>query len=161
MPNAKTNTNVSPAAFLNYARRYHEAAECLFESKPHLSDPINALYFHTVELAFKAFLRAHNRNPWGHDIENLYKESRALGLKINSDDRIGLGNIVSLLAEGNEDMAFRYFSLKGGLSPELRWTREVVGQLIQAVAAFVEPDGPTPPGPPVRINFVVGKPRPA
>ena len=161
MANVKPKTDVSATAFLNYARQYREAAEGLFDNKPHLSDPINALYFHTVELALKAYLRAHNRNPWGHDIEHLYNECRALGLKINPDDRIGLGNIVSLLAGGNEEMAFRYFSLKGGSSPELKWTREVVGQLIKAVAGFVEPDGPAPPGPAVRINFVVGKPRSA
>jgi hypothetical protein len=161
MPNVKTNIDVSAAAFLNFARQYHEAAEGLFDSKPHLSDPINALYFHTVELALKAYLRAHNIKRWGHEISALYNECRGLGLKISSDDRFGLGNIVSLLAEGNEDMAFRYFSLKGGSSPELRWTREVVGQLMQAVAAVVEPNGPAAPGPVVKFRIVVGKPRPA
>jgi len=114
-----------------------------------------------VELALKAYLRAHNIKRRGHELSALYKECRGLGLKISADDRIGLGNIVGLLEEGNEDMAFRYFSLKGGGSPELSWTREVVGQLMQAVTAFVEPDGPAPPGPPIKIRFVVGKPRPA
>ena len=63
MPNAQTKTKVSPAAFLNYARRYHEAAEALFDSKPHLSDAINALHFHAVELALKAYMCAHGRKP--------------------------------------------------------------------------------------------------
>src|ERR1700674_4707723 len=106
MPNAKTNTEVSAAAKLNDARQSHEAAEWLFDSKPHLSRVINALYFHTVELALKAYLRAHNINNvrrWGHEIGELYNECRKLGLTISSDDQFGLGNIVSLLERGNED----------------------------------------------------------
>lgn len=161
MAKVKTNTIMSAVAFLNYARQYNAAAVALFDSNPQLSDPINSLYFHTVELALKAYLRMHGRNPWGHDIENLFNECCTLGLKISSDNQSGLWSIVSLLAGGNEDMAFRYFSLKGGGAPDLKWTREAVGQLVQAVAAFVEPNGPTPPGPPVKIRFVVGKPRPA
>jgi len=161
MPNVKTNNNGNPAAFLNYARWYHEAVECLFEYKPHLSDPINALYFHIVELAFKAFLRAHNRDPWGHDIEDLYENCRTLGLKIKSDDQLALGNIVSLLARGNEKMAFRYFIPESKSEPDLKWTREVVGQLLQAVAVFVEPNGPAAPGPAVKFRMVIGRPETA
>jgi HEPN domain-containing protein len=158
MRNAKTNNTVSAGALLNDARQYHAAADALFESKIYLSRPINALYFHTVELALKAYLRAHGGDPWGHKIGKLYNECRASGLKITSDDRFGLGNIVSLLEKGNEDMAFRYFTLKSGSEPDLRWTREVVGQLMQAVEAFVQPDGPVAPGRIAKLTMVIGMP---
>ena len=160
MPNAKTNTDVSAAAMLNDARQYHEAAEGLFESKPHLRRPINALYFHTVELALKAYLRAHNVRRWGHEIAELYNECRSLGLTIASDDQFGLGNVVSLLGKGNEDMAFRYFTRKSGSEPELGWTREVVGQLMPVVAAFVEAGMNTASGRAVKLTLIIGKPVP-
>jgi hypothetical protein len=138
MPNTNQKTNVSAMAFLNYARQYQEAAEELFNRKPHLSRVLNALYFHVVELLLKAYLRAHNINPWGHEIGKLYKECRGLGLMISPDDRLGLENIVSLLESGNTDMAFRYFSLKSGKEADLTWTREIVGQLMEVVDPFVE-----------------------
>ena len=109
----------------------------------------------------KAYLRAHNINNvrrWGHEIGELYIECRKLGLTISSDDQFGLGNIVSLLERGNEDMAFRYFTLKSGSEPDLRWTREVVGQLMQAVAAFVQPKGPAAPGRCAKLTIIFGKP---
>ena len=83
----KNNTDVSAAAMLKYACQYHEAVEGLSDGKAHLSRPINALYFHTVELALKVYLRAHGRDPWGHEIRNIYNECRALGLKIRSNWR--------------------------------------------------------------------------
>jgi len=83
-----------------------------------------------------------------------------LGLKIASDDKHGLENIVSLLESGNEEMGFRYFSLKSGPIPDLSWTREVVGQLLSAVTAFVEPNGATTPGKAVKIVAMIGKPVP-
>lgn len=155
----KTKTDVSAAAMLNDAREFHEAADGLLDSKPHLSRPINALYFHTVELALKAYLRAHYIKRWGHEIAKLYKECRSLGLTMGPDDQVGLGSLVSVLEAGNEDMGFRYFTLKGGGSPELGWTREAVGHLVSVVAAFVESKiTTTAPGPPVKIIFTVGKP---
>jgi HEPN domain-containing protein len=158
MPRAKPTTDPSPGAILNYARQYHEAADALFISKRHLDRPINALYFHTVELALKAYLRAHGRHPArSHKIGNLYSECRALGLKISSDDRVGLENIVSLLESGNRDMGFRYFTRESGSEAELGWTREVVGQLMQVAATFVQPNGPAP-GRLARLKFVFGKP---
>jgi HEPN domain-containing protein len=158
MPNTNPNTHPTPGAFLNYARQYHQAAEELFDSKSHLTDVKYFLYFHATELFLKAYLRAHGGEPWGHEIGELYKDCRDLGLKITSDDRFGLQNIVSLLESGNEEMGFRYFSLKSGPIPDLNWTREVVGQLRQAVTAFVEPNAVTTPGPPVKAIFTIGKP---
>jgi HEPN domain-containing protein len=161
MPKTNQNTDVSAMAILNYARQYHEAAEELFHSKPRLTPVLNELYFHVTELLLKAYLRAHGGKPWGHEIGELYKECRGLGLKISSDDRFGLGNIITLLESGNEDMAFRYFSLKSGTEPELTWTREVVGQLMEVVAAFVESKKDTAAsGVAAKATMVLGKPSP-
>jgi HEPN domain-containing protein len=144
MPRKKPsrNADVSAMAFLNYARQYHEAVEELFLNKRHLTRVLNALYFHVTELLLKAYLRAHNREPWGHEIVELYEECLRLGLKI-PDDQLGLHNIVNLLKKGNEDMAFRYFTLKSGSEPELSWTREVLEKLMQVVATFVESQSTT------------------
>lgn len=132
--NAKTQTQVTAESFLNYARQYFEAAVTLLDSKSNLNRPINFLFFHATELALKAYLRAHGRTPRrDHDIETFYNECRELGLKIGSDDRFGLQNIVSLLASGNEDMGFRYFSLESGSEAELTWTRPRQRQLAFAV----------------------------
>jgi hypothetical protein len=122
---------------------------------------VNALYFHTVELLLKAFLRAHNEEVWGHEIGKLYERCRSLGLKVKSDDRFNLGNVVSLLESGNEDMAFRYFSWDSRTEPDLAWTRDVVATLMEVVGKVVEPNGPAVvPGPAVKMNIVIGKPRP-
>jgi HEPN domain-containing protein len=137
MSMTKQTTNVSAMSLLNYGREYHEAAEALFDSKPSLTRVLNFLYFHTVELLLKSYLRAHGRTPWGHEISELYAEAEQLGLKIPHDP-LGLHNVVTLLETGNEDMAFRYFTLKSGSEPDLTWTRRVVAELLQAVTPFVE-----------------------
>lgn len=120
--------DVHANAFLNRALEYHDAAKELFavsERRPKihgvraLSDPLNFLYFHTVELALKAFLRAHNHRPWGHKLTKLYEECRTLGLLIGQDDRFTIGNIVSLLQSGNKDQGFRYFNLKSATTADL------------------------------------------
>jgi hypothetical protein len=131
------NTNTGAMALLNYAREYHEAAEIVFASKSGLTRVINFLYFHTVELLLKSYLQAHGAKAKGHKISGLYREARQFGLKIEHDE-LGLHNIVTLLEAGNKDMAFRYFTFKSGSEPDLTWTRDVVGQLMKVVAAFVE-----------------------
>jgi HEPN domain-containing protein len=134
------STDESAIPLLNYGRKYHQAAEIVFDkagNDPSLTPVLNFLYFHTVELLLKSYLQAHGKEPWGHKISELYTEASQFGLRI-SDDPLGLQNIASLLESGNEEMGFRYFSLKSGSEPELSWTRRVVGELLQIVAPFVE-----------------------
>jgi hypothetical protein len=160
MPRKKKSQkpDVSAMASLNDARQYHEAVEELFQNKRHLTRVLNALYFHVTELLFKAYLRAHNRESWGHEIVELYAECLRLGLKI-PDDQLGLHNIVNLLKQGNEDMAFRYFTLKSGSEPDLDWTREVVGKLMQVVTAFVESQSTTASSAKaMKMTMIWGKP---
>jgi hypothetical protein len=164
-------TDTHPMSFLNLARQYQKAAGRLLasvEQEPKvnnqvpLSDPIYFLYFHTVELALKAFLRYHrqaiHKGAKGHDIVTLHSRCQALGLRLD-DDPLGLQNVVNLLASGNGDHGFRYFTLKSCALPELPWARDVVNSLIQVVRERV--DDNTPPGPAaaVKIQIILGKPR--
>ena len=159
MPNTNQNAHGRPRATLNYARQYHEAAEELFHSKPHLSWVLYEHYFHVTELLLKAYLQAHNRKPGRvHKIGKLYNECRSLGLTISSDDQFNLENVVNLLESGNADAAFRYSDAKFGSIPELSWTREVVGQLMQVVAAFVESNTAPSSGRLSKLILMFGKP---
>ena len=85
MPKPKALTDVSGVAFFNFAREYQSAANQLLDSRPCLSNPIYFLYFHTVELALKAFLRSLNIPILGterqnHNLTKLYEECRSLEL---------------------------------------------------------------------------------
>jgi hypothetical protein len=77
-----------------------------------------------------------------------------------SSCRRGLQNVINLLASGNVDQGFRYFTIKSSSIPELSWTREVVDLLIQSIREDVEANQ-APPGAPVavKIQMILGKPR--
>jgi HEPN domain-containing protein len=158
MPNSNKRTFAEPKAYLNFARQYFLAAEELAGSKSRVEDARYYLYFHATELLLKAYLRGRGKEPWSHELSKLLKECSDLGLIIDSEDKYGLHNIVSLLESGNEEMGFRYFTLKSGAIPEMGWTREVVGQLMQAVTAVVDPNGDsTKPGVAVKLALMIGK----
>ena len=153
-------------AFLNMARDYQKAASRLLDSVERelkvgpqmaLSDPIYFLYFQTVELGLKSFLLFHGetvpKGQAGHDIIELHKRCRSLGLR--HADQMGLGNIVYLLASGHEEQGFRYYSLKGGAIPDLSWTREIVDLLIQSLREVVVDNGS--PGA-LKVQVLIGKP---
>lgn len=146
------SSDVSAMAHLNMARKYHEAADELFtvsEQRPkihgqrQLSDPINFLYFHAIELALKAFLHFHDQKlptsgRASHDITALYARCRKMGLVISPDDRLTIGNIVSLLSSGNKKDGFRYFNLESGTTADLEWTSEVVATLMDVITSIVK-----------------------
>jgi hypothetical protein len=162
----KLRHDVSAMAFLNSARSYHGAANRLFESQP-FRDPTYFLYFHTVELLLKAFLRSENVPILGtrrqsHRLTDLYEECRNLGLVIGQHDGFEIGNIVSLLDSGNEYQAFRYFNLESQVMPDLRWTHEVVEQLMRAVESKLGAPSPqnVRPGRGVKGVMVIGQPVP-
>jgi hypothetical protein len=161
----KPITDVNAMAFFNFAREYHSAANQLFDSRSFLRNPIYFLYFHTVELALKAFLRSLNMQVLGtqrqsHSLTKLYEESRRLGLTVGPADRFGIGNIVTLLEAGNEYQGFRYFNLKSGSLPSLSWTREVVEQLMLAVETHLEGRTKldTVAAAPAKLTIIYGKP---
>src|SRR5262245_44827454 len=92
--------DVSAMAFLNRAREYYDAAQELFAVSERrskigehraLTNPVNFLFFHSAELAFKAFLRSHNLQILGerenHNLTEHYEECRKLGLVIGPGDQ--------------------------------------------------------------------------
>lgn len=81
-----------------------------------------------------------------------------MGLKIERDKSgwNGLQNVVSLLASGNTNMGFRYFTWEGKSRPDLAWTRDIVAELISAVTPFVESTvDKSLDGVPVKLDLVV------
>jgi two-component system, chemotaxis family, response regulator Rcp1 len=160
-----TNSNqrslADPKAYLNFARQYFLAADELAGNKSRVEYARYYLYFHATELLLKAYLRLKGKDPSGYELSKLLKECNDQGLLIDSEDKYGLRNLASLLESGNEEMGFRYFTLKSGSLPEMGWTHEVVRRLEKAVTAVVDPDGDsTKPGLDVKAVFVIGKPAP-
>lgn len=162
-----SSTEEHAASFFGPARHFQKAADLLPAADEALRDPINVLYFHAIELALKAFLRVHNVPIMGgaarkhHRLTDLYKECRALGLKISVDDQTTIGNIVSLFDDANKDQGLRYFNMKGSTQPEVSWTRDVVEGLMASVEPHVneraEKDGVIA-GRAVKVDLVVSKP---
>lgn len=171
MVTSNTVVDAHPMAFVNMAREYYAAANALLESseqrpkkanrQSEFSDPIYFLYFHTIELALKAYLRSHDLPILGtprmsHELLKLYEECRALGLIIGPDDRFDIRNIVDLLGSSNEFQGLRYFNLQQRSLPGLDWTRKTVGALVEVVEARVEQAFPDSniPGPAVKADFI-------
>jgi hypothetical protein len=160
---SKQDTDASAMAFLNFARKYYAGAEILFasSSKPELTEVLNSLYFHTVELLFKSYLAAHGRSARaGHKISELYRQAQQCGLKFQHDP-LGLNNIVSLLESGNRKMGFRYFSMKSGSTAKVTWTHRIVGELLGIVGPFVESTcAKNVSGKPVKLTIKFSEPIP-
>lgn len=157
MPKTKRAPTPEAMAFLNYARQYHEAAEIVFANKPGLESVIYFLYLHTVESLLKAYLKAQGKLQRGHDVSKLCGEAQQLGLKIDRDKSGAhdLHNVAALLERGNTDAAFRYFTLESRSRPDLLWTRQVVGELMSAVATLVESTSDkSKSGVPVKMDIV-------
>jgi hypothetical protein len=150
----------NPKALLNFARQYFKAAEAVFEKDVRLEHPLYYLYFHTTELSLKSFVRANGVEPENnHEITTLLKQALALGLVLPSD--AGIQSVVDLLASGNTGHAFRYGTSKSTSEPDMGWTREAVGKLVDAVGAFVDPDDTLKtPGPAITFRMKWGKPMP-
>ncbi len=144
-------------AFFRFAQKYHQAANELYELHPDdYRGPVSLLYFHTVELALKTFLRSHERQTGKtHGLKKLYDSCRALGLKTSQSDPYELANIAGSLEEANQGSGLRYSPLRGGWRADLSWTREVVGRLMDAVETRMRAiaDLDAPPGP--VVSFIV------
>ncbi len=167
---ATKRTDETAMAFLNMAREYLDAANELFavsESRPRivpnhrpLSSVLGHLYFQTLELGLKAFLRAHGLPIEGtrrrsHKLTKLYEECRRLGLVVDQDDRVGLANIVGLLESGNSRQGFRYFISGSVVTAGLAWTREIVQRFIGVIAREVEQRDPNAHASPPLAKVIV------
>jgi hypothetical protein len=168
--------DVKPMAFVNTAREYRAAADALLTvseqmakegSHTKFTDPIYFLYFHTIELALKGYLRASGVSMIGkkrrtHELLKLYEECRQLGLVVGPDDRFDIRNVIDLLETSNEFQGLRYFSLKSRTLPDLAWTRTAVGLLVTTVESEVLQrfPGSNVPGPAARVNMIFSKASP-
>jgi HEPN domain len=144
MVTANANTVVrnypGAGAFLNYGRQFYEGAEIIHANKAQSTPVLYSMYFHAVECLLKAYLTAHGIERWGHNLSELCAEAQQLGLQIDRDKAGGhdLHNVAALLGADKGDAGFRYFTWESRSMPELAWTREVVADLLRAVASFVE-----------------------
>src|ERR1017187_1573777 len=98
---------VDPIAFVKLAREFYNLAERSSDLEASLSKPLYFLYFHALELAFKAFLRSHHvptselqKKDKGHTLTVLYEDCRKLGLVIGPLDQFDIGNMGIFLHRG-------------------------------------------------------------
>src|SRR5829696_8427396 len=93
----------TPLAWFNLAHAYlYDAATLHNAQKPSggfYSDPVRFLYFHSVELFLKAYLRVHGieddtlgKPPYSHNLTNLANAAESRGLPIGN----GCGSYVML-----------------------------------------------------------------
>jgi hypothetical protein len=162
---AKVSTE-SAHTFLTRAEQYLTAADLLCdkaENVTQVNEPIYFLYFHTLELLLKSFIRLHKSEvEYGHDLKTYYDQCRCYNLVVSEEDRTDLANIVGLLNSANERHGFRYFD-KLTISrarSDLKWTGESIGRLIQVVAQAVKASGESPSasGIPAYLRIILGKP---
>jgi hypothetical protein len=154
------------------ARSYRAAADVLggewerraSSERDLLSSPTNLLYLHAIELALKAFLRAHDRPIVGklrdHRLTVLYDQCRRLGLAVAPEDQVR--EVVRYLDCGNEGHGFRYFAPGSASEPAIAWTREIVDPLFRAIEGPVMASKSiaTNPEHSVRSLITFGKPVP-
>jgi HEPN domain-containing protein len=158
-----------PKAYFAAAKGYQAAADRLMQAMDageglRVRDPTYFLYAHAVELALKACLLACGFNPpasgkKGHTIEKLYAECSSHKLLGMDDADRGMIKLIHHLGTGNECHEYRYPDRPKvpRVSPDLPWTREVVGRLM----AEVEPHvgawvAANPVGPATKIDLDLG-----
>jgi hypothetical protein len=166
MPKGKVNPEVEPIAFIKLAREFYNLAKRSSDLEATLSKPLYFLYFHALELAFKAYLRSHRvptselqKKNKGHTITVLYEDCRRLGLVIGPSDQTDIGNIVNMLQMANEYQGLRYFNPDLKSLPTLAWTRGTVGELITSIEVKLDVAAAVP-GPATKLMFVWAKPEP-
>ena len=167
MPKVNRTPEIEPISFLTLARQFYAASERIFEPPDYiLSKPLYFLYFHALELIFKAFLRSHNvttrvltTKTKGHDLVELYKDCRGHGFAIGPSDQFDIESVVKLLEKANKFQGIRYFNPDLKTLPSLSWTREVVQKVIQAVESRLEATGQATPLPASRLVLTFDMPR--
>jgi hypothetical protein len=144
-------------AFLNTAKQYHLAARTLLPLHQQAESPLYFLFAHTIELAFKAYLRsralATPRGQRGHALRDLREQCHKNGLQVGFD----LRNVVQLLESENSRHGFRYFVFEGTGRPDINYLREVVDELMRVVEEEVA-KRPTTGLSGAVLKFIVGRP---
>jgi hypothetical protein len=135
-------SEISFEAFLNGSKQFCRAADSLLglrRSKDDSLDPVYLLYFHSTELALKAFMRFRGKKTselktdWRHNLEKLHADAIVCGLAPEPADAFELSNVVNLLHSGNKGEAFRYFTLESRVMPDIAWASTIVNAVIRLV----------------------------
>lgn len=105
---------VTPIGLFNFAETYWTAAKALKRSKArstHRESPIRFLYYHSIELYLKAFLRLHGHTPqqlrskkFGHSTRDLTERAEKLGLEFDDEDR----DVFGLMSDTDAIIRSRY-----------------------------------------------------
>jgi hypothetical protein len=144
-----------PLVLLDTAKQYQLAANRLIDAST--TDevfsiyplPLLFLFYHCVELALKAFLRAHQLPVVGarehHQIVNLYKECVTHGLKEDfgavspsTDSRL---LFFQLLHDCNPNHGFRYADSSTAVPNSLLMIRDVINKMIEEISEKIQAGG--------------------
>jgi hypothetical protein len=141
-----------PIVLLGLAKQYQAAANRLIDTSTRnemFSDfplPLLFLFHHSVELALKAFLGAHQvpivRAREHHRIVDLYKECGPFGLKpdfgaVSSDTDSRLF-FVQVLHDCNPNHGFRYADSSTAMPTALLIIRDVIDKMIDEIATTIQ-----------------------
>lgn len=166
--------DVHPAALLKDARSFACLAEAgvglteqngLVDGDLNLSRPIDFLFAHALELAFKAFLRAQGGKvekgspAWGHNLKALYAACRERGLTVRTESGFGVENVIGAYYKSNADEGLRYFTMHSTVRPEAAFARKTVVSVFAAVAPYVDAFNEVGTGQAVKCVMTLAEPQ--
>jgi hypothetical protein len=136
--NSDEDERTTPIGLFNYAESYRLSAIALNEAQvqvPHRYAPISFLYYHSIELYLKSYLRGHGvtnkelRQRHGHKVGTLSDSAQRLGLDISEDD----ARILSWMTRTDVAIRFRYIRTGAYALPSEETFNKVTWNLRQAV----------------------------
>ena len=135
---------LSGESFFHSARYLREAMESE-ELRLRFSMPIYYLYSHALELTLKSFLRSKGitgkrlaSREFGHQLQVLWSECIAQGLKSNAITEVVIGQTVDLLDPFATDFEFRYVKVGAKNLPTLEAVESAVDDLMKVVRPYCE-----------------------
>ena len=139
---------MTPLGLFNFADSYHKAANALQKANvrsTHSDSPIYFLFYHTVELYLKSFLRLHGHSPqelrsskkFGHRTCCLTERAAQLGLDFMDEDR----QIFSLMSTTDAIIRSRYLETGYFTWPTLEGLNRLCNSLRESVGAELRKSG--------------------
>ena len=136
----------TPLGFLNVAGSYRAAADKLRVCKlraEHPHSPILFLYYHSIELYLKAFLRVHGlsasflADDIRHNVKKLRKMCVARGLRFDEETE----DVLALIAAPGAGIRTRYLEVGFGRHPSFSALSRVCRKIDRAVGATLSDKG--------------------
>jgi len=136
----------TPLGFFNYALSYRAAADKLRICKlraTHPHAPVLFIYYHSVELYFKAFLRAHGlsvaflQNDVGHDFKKLERMCVDRGLALDDEAR----EVLAIMAAPGAWASTRYLEIGFKQSPRISILSRLCQRIERTVGASLSKKG--------------------